>query len=304
MIILLFDAGASLMKHQWFLALAAFLAFVDLTGSARADLAAGIAAYEGKDFAAARRELLPLAEAGDAEAQWRLGRMFELGLGVPQDLREAASWYRRAAEKNQPDAAFHLGALYHHSSLGGGDADAVPWYRIAAEAGHLFAQLELAHIYDSTQGYGRPFVPTDKAEAQRWLDRAVPTLEACAGEGDPKCQLELAILYNDGLGVPKDMREAVRLYHLAAEGNEPRAQFMLGFFYAPRPAVFYQYVGSHHPGLDILTPNAIESYFWYALSARQNYRGAVISLPDVVKRMTPEELAEAGRRVDAWRPRE
>lgn len=293
------------MKYQWFLALAAALASVGFAGWARAELAAGLAAYERKDYAAAYDDLLPSAEAGDAEAQWRLGQMFEHGFGVPQSFADAETWYLRAAEKGRPDAAFQLGKLYDDGRIGeASEARAIPWYRVAAEAGHMFAQLALGHIYVSVLGFDIDFVHPDNAEAKRWFDQAIPNLQACAAQGDPKCQLELAILYNDGLGVPADLREAVRLYHLAAEGNEPLAQSILGFFYAPRPAVFYQYAGSRHPGLDIFTPNAIESYFWYALSARQNYREAVAALPNAVKKMTSEELAEGRRRVDAWRPRE
>jgi len=58
-----------------------------------------MAAYSRGDHARAVRGSLPLAQAGDAPAQRRLGGMDEDGLGVPQDYTEAVKWSRTAAEQ-------------------------------------------------------------------------------------------------------------------------------------------------------------------------------------------------------------
>ena len=67
--------------------IASSLFFILITGPfpAYAGLAEGLAAYDRADYAAALRELAPLAEKGDAAAQYRLGRMASLGQGVPRD---------------------------------------------------------------------------------------------------------------------------------------------------------------------------------------------------------------------------
>lgn len=57
----------------------------------------GIDALNRGDHAAALAELRPLAEAGDAKAQWALGYLYRLGLGVPKDPARAKEWERRAA---------------------------------------------------------------------------------------------------------------------------------------------------------------------------------------------------------------
>ena len=54
-----------------------------------------------------------LAERGDAQAQTRLGFMFETGQGVPQNYTEAAYWYRRAAEQGDPNAQYLLGNSFN-----------------------------------------------------------------------------------------------------------------------------------------------------------------------------------------------
>ena len=56
-------------------------------------------AYERGDYLSAHREWLPLAEQGDAAAQFKLGVMFMKGHGVQQDYAEAATWFGLAAEQ-------------------------------------------------------------------------------------------------------------------------------------------------------------------------------------------------------------
>ena len=55
----------------------------------------GIAAFNGGDYATALRELRPLAEQGDASAQFLLGAMHDYRRGVLQDYSKAAKWLRR-----------------------------------------------------------------------------------------------------------------------------------------------------------------------------------------------------------------
>ena len=64
----------------------------------------GLNAFERHDYSAARSTWLPLAEAGNAEAQFLLGTLYEEGRGVPPDFDEAAHWYERAATQGHPKA--------------------------------------------------------------------------------------------------------------------------------------------------------------------------------------------------------
>ena len=58
-------------------------------------------AYQNGDYATALRELTPLAEQGDAVAQYNLGSMYRKGQGVLQDYKTARKWYRLSAEQDQ-----------------------------------------------------------------------------------------------------------------------------------------------------------------------------------------------------------
>lgn len=65
----------------------------------------GSDAYQRGDFAAALRQYRPLAEQGDATAQYVLGRMYARGQGVPKDYALAYMWFNLAAAQSSPNAA-------------------------------------------------------------------------------------------------------------------------------------------------------------------------------------------------------
>ncbi|MDA9250071.1 SEL1-like repeat protein, partial [bacterium] len=73
-----------------------FLAFTPLAAQ---DFSKGLAAAQAGDYATALQEWTPLANQGDASAQYNLGQMYRVGQGVLQDHEEAARWYRLAADQ-------------------------------------------------------------------------------------------------------------------------------------------------------------------------------------------------------------
>ena len=92
------------------------LTLIILLGSAgmsvSADYQKGVTAYQSGDYATALSELQPLAEQGDAVAQYALGVMYNHGEGVPQDYKTAVKWYRLAAEQGYASAQGNLGYMY------------------------------------------------------------------------------------------------------------------------------------------------------------------------------------------------
>ena len=64
------------------------------------------------DWYAAFKFWLPLAEAGDAKAQYNVGRCYNRGDGIEQDSNQANHWYLKAAEQNDPRALFNLYLFY------------------------------------------------------------------------------------------------------------------------------------------------------------------------------------------------
>ena len=62
--------------------------------------------------AAALRQLRTLAGAGNADAQFNLGLMYESGESAPKDAEQDVSWFRKAAEQGDSGAQFNLGVMY------------------------------------------------------------------------------------------------------------------------------------------------------------------------------------------------
>ena len=74
----------------------------------------GLAAYDRADYATALKLFQPLAEEGNAAAQYHLGLMYYLGQGVARDYKEAVKWYRLAAEQGYAVAQHNLGLIYKY----------------------------------------------------------------------------------------------------------------------------------------------------------------------------------------------
>jgi hypothetical protein len=73
------------------------------------------------------------AAAGSANAQMRLGFMYEYGRGIPQDYLLAAYWYRRAAEQGNPRGQHQLGLMYDRGLGVPNDyVEAYKWLNLAA----------------------------------------------------------------------------------------------------------------------------------------------------------------------------
>jgi len=93
----------------------------------------GLAAWEKQDFATALRLWTPLAEKGDANAQFSLGALYNHGQGVAQDYKTAVKWYTLAAEQGKASAQYNIALMYDHGKGIAQDyVKAHMWFNIAA----------------------------------------------------------------------------------------------------------------------------------------------------------------------------
>ena len=144
------------------------LSLVYLALPAWADFQAGMDANNREDYATALREWRPLAEQGDALAQYHLGLLYRKGRGVAQDDVQARQWYAKAAAQGQAKAQFHLGTLYFNGEGATKDyQQALRWFRLAADQGEALAQTKIAIMYDEGQGVSKNFV-----QAYKWYSLA------------------------------------------------------------------------------------------------------------------------------------
>jgi cell division septation protein DedD len=99
---------------------------------------AGIQAWQRGNYPAAVSIWRPLAEHGDADAQFNLGQAYRLGRGVATDLAVARGWFEKSAGQGHLDAETTLGLLLFQN---GDQAAALKWLKLAAEAGEPRAML-------------------------------------------------------------------------------------------------------------------------------------------------------------------
>ena len=147
----------------WRLARCAFTILICGSLSAGADLESAKRAYEQKDYATAFKEIAPLAEQGNAEAQFILGKMYWKGQGVLKDPDQGVKWFKASAAQGNADAQFFMGSYYllPHRDI----AEGVKWLRLSAEQGNKDAQWLLGKAYNA----GDKELPRDPIQAEVWL---------------------------------------------------------------------------------------------------------------------------------------
>ena len=141
-------------------------------------LATAAEAYASGDVTRARSLWLPLADAGDPEAAFRLGLLSDLGKGVPEDAEAAFRWFLRAADAGYAAAEFNVAVMKDSGRGTPHDmAGAAEWYARAAARGNHRAQYNLALLYSDGDG-----VPRNQAVARAWLRLAAASGLPAAAE--------------------------------------------------------------------------------------------------------------------------
>jgi uncharacterized protein len=139
------------------------------------NLEAGKRAYQQGDYGTALKQLTPLAQKGNAEAQVVLGTMYLKGQGVAKDPSQALKWYTSSAEQGNSEGQFYLGSMY---LMGAGvthdAARGLKWLGLSANQGNSDSQVLLGLVY--LQGNGG--LTRDLVLADMWFRLA-------ASRGDP-----------------------------------------------------------------------------------------------------------------------
>lgn len=108
---------------------------------------------------------------------------------------------------------------------------------------------------------------------------AYAALEPAARSGNADAEELIGVMYAMGLGVERDDQRAFEWYLRSAMKGHPGAQSGIGWYYE---------VGRGMPA-----PDLIRAYMWYTLSAIGGDPDAAISLEEVVKKMTADEIEKA-----------
>jgi TPR repeat protein len=177
----------------------------------------------------ARREASSAAAAGSTAAMILLGVMSERGLGVAKDPAAALAWYRKAAEagdergvqmvlasiqkglgvaKDSPEAKALSDAMWRRMEAAANARGPVTIAQRAA-AGDVRSQFNLAAQLEQEKNY---------EEALKWYTRA-------AAQGFGLAELNVAQMYEKGIGVKQDTAEARKRYRKLADNGDGEARW-------------------------------------------------------------------------------
>lgn len=176
------------------------------------------------------------ANQNNAKGQSYLGECYLNGKGVKIDLEKAVEYFQLAEKQGETSAQYYLWYCYKYGfGLSKNESKSIELLKKAASKGYAPAQFYLGTEYEK-----------DEKDAE-YRDKAIELYQLAAAQGDLEAQTKLASLgiplisetaifefagkYARGDGVPKDLKQAFKLYQIAANKGYPPAQFQLGLCY-------------------------------------------------------------------------
>jgi len=168
------------------------------------------------------REKLNEARAGNSNAQYDVGAMYQNGRGVTANRDKAIEWYQKAAAQNDQKAISRLKLIQSNGERFNKALE-------RAGKGEVESQYDLGNMY--TEGVG---VDADPSKAAAWYEKA-------ASQGYEKAQYKLGLIYYAENSARKNPPLAFKLFRKAAEKGYPAAQFHVGKMYASGQGVKRDY---------------------------------------------------------------
>lgn len=227
---------------------------------------------------------LPLANNGDAAAQFNMGVMYANGLGVDRDMGVAMDWWENAARQLHVRSAHNLALAMlagepHDGAREDQETDytaVLRYLKIGSDAGYPNSEYTLGKLY--AEGVG---VEQDKR-------RAAELFLSAAIKGFAKAQYNLGKIYRDGTGMTANAGLSLFWFAEAAERGHPRAQ---------------DRIAQRRLDGDGVPQDDVEALKWAILAAAQGVETSQKLRFQLTNQMTQVEIAEAEKRAGAFAPR-
>lgn len=190
--------------------------------------------YYSKAFEDFHKLLSIVSMSDDKRDNWtksylnyRIGKMYEYGLGVTQDYSSAIEHYKLSENKY---AYFALGNIYKYGSGVETDyAKAFDYYMrsLSSKGGMPFASYAVGQAYELGQG-----VEKDLSSAHNFYAEALNGLEKVFTKNhNDNISYKIGMMYLNGKGTDIDLEYAEKYLLLSADSNNYKAQYMLGKLY-------------------------------------------------------------------------
>jgi len=227
------------------------------------DFAAGWKLYQQGRFASAFDVWQPLAEAGDAQAQFNLAVLYEQGRGVEIDSEKAAYWNDRAVASGYAPALHNLALSLLAEKK---NIEAISYLKQAAAVNFAASQYTLGKIHQFGIG-----IPENPIIAFQYVKLA-------ANSGLVTAQYNLGKMYRDGYGVDVDEIISTKWFEAAASQGYGKAQNNIS--------------GRYRMGQGVIRDD-VQALKWAILAAKGGIVGAIQKEEFFRARMAPERIREA-----------
>lgn len=174
----------------------------------------GVQAKKSGDYSTAFREFLPLAEQGDAIAQFELGDLYHEGKGIPINDNLALPWLIKSANQGNIAAQIFVASIAYNQKNYVLSAE---WHTKLAIKGYPDSMFYLGELYRMGAG-----VPKN-------LETSVFWFKSSAEKGEERAQFGLGAAYYQGFGIEKDLEKANFWFKKAVDSGNKDAQTMLDF---------------------------------------------------------------------------
>ncbi|HVZ01068.1 MAG TPA: SEL1-like repeat protein, partial [Dongiaceae bacterium] len=220
-----------------------------------------------------------LIQAAQMYSQYSLGRLYEAGKGVPQDLNQAAEWYVRAADLGHPSAALRLGRLFRDGGPGLKPQGklAERYFLQAGDQGNAGALNEIGLMYLKGTAVTR-----NAKTAHDWFEKA-------AAQGSVEAEYNLGLLFQSGYSGKPDYIQAIEHFKTAANKLDGPSMMALGDLYAEGKGV---------------PQDPVQAYTWYSLAKDHGAAEGAARMAALAPGMTPVQVAQAESAAQGWQPSE
>ena len=190
------------------------------------DFEKGCAFYDAQEYASALPLLLPLAQEGDSDAQFRVGFCYlEM-----QQFDKALDWLEKARAQSHPKAAYNIAWMYGFAK--GVAQDESKWVKYTKESailGFVSAQYNLGGAYY----YGWHDLEENYDEAFKWLSKAANTVPDVPARTKliARAQFLVGECYDYGRGVEENKEIAYQWYKKASDAGHVESHALVGDAY-------------------------------------------------------------------------
>ncbi|MDQ7249316.1 tetratricopeptide repeat protein [Dongia sedimenti] len=217
-----------------------------------------------------------LIQASQMYAQYSLGRLYETGQGVTQDMQQAAGWYVRAADLGHPKAAMKLAYLFRDGGPGlKPDGRLAVSYFEKAGTGSALNEIGLMYLKGTA-------VTRNAKIAHDWFEKA-------AAQGSTEAEYNLGLLFQAGYTGQPDYLRAMEHFQAGANAKDGPSMLALGQLYAEGKGV---------------PKDLVQAHTWFDLATANGTPEGAARAAALEANMTPTEIVQAKAAVATWQPRD